>query len=84
LERTIEAGFEGFLKVGAALAEIRSSRLYRASHSTFESYCRDRWALSLSRCNHLIAAVKIFDHLTTEFPQDAALLADTGEHALRP
>jgi hypothetical protein len=80
----MEEGLEGFLKVGKSLLEIRDSRLYRSSHDTFDSYCRDRWALSLSRCNQLIGAVTVHDHLTTAFPEDIPLLADTNEHMLRP
>jgi hypothetical protein len=84
LERIIEEGLEGFLKVGKSLLEIRDSRLYRTTHDTFESYCRDRWALSLSRCNQLIGAVTVYNTLTTAFPADTPLLAASNEHAIRP
>ncbi len=57
---------------------------YRATHDRFEDYCLDRWALSLSRCNQLIHTVKVYDHLSNAFPQDAALLAGANEHTLRP
>jgi hypothetical protein len=67
-----------------AFAEVRFNRLYRATHDTFESYCRDRWALSLSRCNQIISTVKVFDNISSAFPQDTALLTSTSEHTLRP
>jgi hypothetical protein len=35
-----------FLEVGACLLELRSSRLYRETHSTFESFCRDTFGLA--------------------------------------
>lgn len=47
LEVTIQEGFDSFLR---AFAEIRQGRLYRVTHPSFESYCRDRWGLLLSRC----------------------------------
>jgi hypothetical protein len=84
LEHIIEEGLESFLKIGLAFAEVRFNRLYRATHDTFESYCRDRWALSLSRCNQIISTVKVFDNISSAFPQDTALLTSTSEHTLRP
>jgi hypothetical protein len=84
LESIIQEGFTSFLKVGLAFAEVRFLKLYRETHETFESYCRDRWALSLSRCNQILNTVKVVEHLTASFPEDAALLAETNEHSLRP
>jgi hypothetical protein len=84
LERIIEEGLEGFLKVGKSLLEIRDSRLYRTTHDTFESYCRDRWALSLSRCNQLIGAITVYDRLTTVFPQDVPLCERRRKNRIKP
>jgi hypothetical protein len=84
LENIIQEGFESFLKVGIAFAEVKFLRLHRATHHTFEDYCRDRWALSLSRCNQILNTCKVFDNITKTCPQDAALLVDAGEHGLRP
>jgi hypothetical protein len=84
LEDVIQAGFDSFLKVGLAFARIRFYRLYRATHDRFEDYCRDRWALSLSRCNQIINTVKVVENITDAFPEDAELLARADEHGLRP
>jgi hypothetical protein len=84
LESIIEAGFETFLQVGMAFAEVRVARLYRASHERFEDYCRDRWALSLSRCNQIIATLAVVENITGAFPADVPLLVETNESALRP
>jgi hypothetical protein len=84
LEETISEGFESFLKVGIAFAEVRLRKLHRATHDRFEDYCRDRWALSLSRCNQIINTVKVVEHITQAFPQDAPMLAETNESTLRP
>jgi hypothetical protein len=31
------------LEVGNAIREIRDSKLYKETHSTFEEYCWERW-----------------------------------------
>lgn len=43
LEHVIERGLNTYADVGAAIQEIRDSKLYRGTHGTFEEYCRDRW-----------------------------------------
>ena len=53
LERVVEKHIVGFIETGKALAEIRSSRLYREHYSTFEQYVKERWALSRSRADEL-------------------------------
>lgn len=60
-EATIRRGLHTFVEVGQALAEIRDSRLYRATHETFAAYLDDRWQISRTRAHELIsgaAAVK--------------------------
>lgn len=42
-ENTIAEGAAAFLRVGLALREIRDRRLYRETHSSFESYCLKRF-----------------------------------------
>jgi hypothetical protein len=84
LEDVIAKGLDSFLKTGLAFAEIRFNRLHRLTHDRFEDYCRDRWALSLSRCNQILNTCKVFNHLATAFPQDAPVLSQINEHGLRP
>lgn len=55
-ESVIEAGLASFVEVGVALAEVRDSKLYRQTHSTFEDYCRERWGLKRQRAYELIEA----------------------------
>jgi hypothetical protein len=45
-----------FLAIGQALRRIRSRRLDKATHRTFEAYCRQRWGMGRSNANKLIAA----------------------------
>ncbi|MEV7012022.1 hypothetical protein [Streptosporangium sp. NPDC051022] len=53
-----EAAIDGlrvaFWAAGKALQVIRDARLYRATHTTFEEYCEDRWEMSRSYANRLI------------------------------
>jgi hypothetical protein len=57
-ERVIERGLKTFIEVGDALTRIRDERLYRETHATFESYCRERWDFDASRARQLISAAK--------------------------
>ena len=59
LESLIERGLETFVQVGQALGRIRSERLYRESHSTFEEYCQTRWQFSRRRAGELITAADV-------------------------
>lgn len=36
-----------------------SQRLYRASHATFEDYCRERWNLSDRHANRIIDSARV-------------------------
>jgi hypothetical protein len=84
LESIIAEGFDTFLKVGLAFAEVRFYKLQRAAHDRFEDYCRDRWGLSASRTNQIINTVKVVENIVHLFPEDAALLEASNECALRP
>jgi hypothetical protein len=59
LEKTIQGGLHQFLEVGQCLMEIRESKLYRGMHSTFASYCKDRWGMSAVHAGRLIQAVEV-------------------------
>lgn len=59
LEQVVERGLQTFVDVGQALLEIRRRELYRATHGSFESYCRARWNLTGRRGRQLIAAAEV-------------------------
>lgn len=63
LEVRVSAGLRTFLDVGQALAEIRDRRLYAEHHDTFESYCRERWGMSKTHANRLIASAATMEML---------------------
>ena len=59
----MSAGLRTFLDVGVALAEIRDRRLYIEGHDTFEDYCRERWGMSKTHANRLIASAATLEVL---------------------
>lgn len=62
-ERVIQSGLETFELVGNALLSVRDSKLYRESHSTFESYCQEKWSMSRDYAYRLIGASKVVSNL---------------------
>lgn len=62
-EATIERGLTTFYEVGAALLAVRDRRLYRATHGTFEAYCRERWGMSKPQATRLIQAAEVVSDL---------------------
>lgn len=65
LEQVIERGKNTFVEVGNALSEIRDSRIYRATHATFEAYCKDRWGWSRPKAYQMIEAAAVAGNLST-------------------
>ena len=76
LEATIQAGVQTFVEVGLALTEIRNAKLYRATHATFESYCRERWNLSRPHAYRVMSAADVASTLSPT--------GDISERAIRP
>src|SRR5262245_50156082 len=62
-EAVIERGLATFVEVGQALLRIRDERLYRATHKTFEEYCRERWGWSRRHVNRQIEAAGVVQNL---------------------
>lgn len=69
LERTVEKGLATFVEVGVALAQIRESRLYRATHKDFAGYCEDRFNLTARRVNQLIESATVVQEMGNMFPK---------------
>lgn len=59
LEQVIESGKLAYIAVGNALREIRDRKLYKESHKTFETYCRERWDLCRSSAYDYIKAANV-------------------------
>jgi hypothetical protein len=81
LEGIVERGLGEFLKVGAALSEIRAKRLYRREYGTFEIYLQQRFGLHRTHVDALIRSSAVAQNLLDsgiEFP------ANTTEAVIRP
>jgi hypothetical protein len=81
LEKVVEGGLQEFLRVGAALAELRNRRLYRTTFATFEQYVRSRFGLSRSSADHLIRTTATALAL---LEGGEKLLPSTTEAVIRP
>ena len=66
LEVVIERGVGAFIEVGAALIEVRESRLYRLQYDTFEAYCRGRWGFKDARARQLMSSVEVVRALSAD------------------
>ena len=62
-EQTIADGMESFKSVGRALVKVRDSRLYRATHATFEDYCRERWQMDRTYAHRIIEGAKLAEEM---------------------
>ena len=63
MERVIESGLQTFAEVGNALLAIRDARLYRATHGTFEAYCRERWGFARRTAYQYIEAAQVVENV---------------------
>ena len=53
-------GYAGQLSGGGGGGE---AKLYRASHGTFEEYCRERWGMARSTAYQLVDASKVVENV---------------------
>jgi hypothetical protein len=79
-EEILEKGLRTFFEVGNALLRIRQARLYRATHSTFEQYCHERWNMGRSYAWRVIGAAERLKLL----PSDNNLPRPANEFQIRP
>ena len=64
MESTIAANLAAFFKVGFALMEIKTRKLYRAEFRSFEEYCRGRWEFNRAHAYRLIGAAEVCKSLS--------------------
>ena len=67
---TLYQHFRSFVEAGRALQAIRDSgrpskRLYRATHATFEDYCREKWGLTENYANKMIRGAQQYAAIKT-------------------
>lgn len=58
LEPIVDRAMRSFAEAGAALAEIRTNRLYR-DHGSFEAYIDAKWSINARYAHYLIAAAHV-------------------------
>jgi hypothetical protein len=63
-EARIETGLRSAFDAGAALAEIRDSRLYRRDYASFGQYAETRWDMSERQANRAIEAAAVVGALS--------------------
>ena len=63
LEDTVQ---QAFFVAGQSLKVLRDKKLYRETHSTFESYIRDRFGFTKRKAYYLIDAVEVVNNLKSE------------------
>jgi len=63
-ESVIRRGWETFVDVGNALAQIQKDRLYRGEFKTFAEYCRGRWQYGKSQAYRLMGAAEVIANLS--------------------
>jgi len=80
--KTVDEGMDTFLIVGAALIGIQEGKLYRETHPTFESFCKERWSMSRPRIYQLIASVKVVNNLSRGM--STTVVKPTHESQVRP
>jgi hypothetical protein len=63
-EAAIERANRHDLERAKALRTIRERRLYRATHTTFETYCQERWGFSRQHASRLIDHAEVAENLS--------------------
>jgi hypothetical protein len=72
-ESVIQKGKDTVVEVAKALAEIRDKRLYRTTHSDFESYARANLGMTRQRVSQLIQASQTFLALAGPAPDQEGI-----------
>lgn len=65
-EAIVEKSKKEFMKGWEALMCISEEGLYRATHSTFEQYCREKWGITARYANRLMLADAVMENIKSE------------------
>jgi hypothetical protein len=69
-EGRLEAKNSSFVEVGKALSAIRYGKLYRATHGTFEDYCREKWNMDKAHWNRMISLYELMGDAPSLIPDE--------------
>jgi hypothetical protein len=81
LEAVVAHGLDEFLRVGAALAELRNRRLYRCEAHDFATYVKTKFALARSTADQIIRSSQTAESL---LEAGVKLPPGTTEAVIRP
>ena len=59
LNKVIDRGMAAFVEVGAALAEVRGSKLYRADFGSWDEYLQKKWGMVRQYANRIIRGSRV-------------------------
>lgn len=62
-EAIIKVGLQNFVETGSALKEISDNRLYRKTHSDFDSYVKELWQMNARQAYRLIESADVVKQL---------------------
>ncbi|MEL6108121.1 MAG: DNA N-6-adenine-methyltransferase [Planctomycetota bacterium] len=63
LEGIVDRGLKTFIKVGAALKEIRDNKFYRTTHRSFAAYVEDRFGFKRTYAHNLIESADAVENV---------------------
>ncbi len=75
--REIDDGMDTFVKVGIHLHTIKSQKLYRDTHHSFEAFCKDKWGFCRFHATRLIKASEVVQNLEKAHQVGAVSLPPT-------
>ena len=83
-EDTIQKGLTTFFEVGDALNTIKLNHLYRATHESFDDYCRERWGIGRAYANRVIQGARVAAEMAALAPDAADAPRPSTEAHTRP
>lgn len=73
LKAIVHRGKRAWYEVGCALHELRARRLYRATHRTWEAFCKEEFDFSKRYCDYQVGAVFALEHLSVAKAENESL-----------
>ena len=82
----VDRSLSTFAEVGRALAELHDTTppLYRVTHATFETFCRDRWGMTSRFAQYQMQAAKVVRQIGTKVPKELLPQTETQARAIAP
>lgn len=78
-KKQISDGLQTCFDTGAALSEIRDSKLYREDFETFEEFCKQTYQLSRPHAYRLIESAEVKQDIAERSPQAGKLIINEAQ-----